>query len=73
MVKNIIFSSTASVYGDNNSSYIKETENLNPINPYAKSKLKIEEYLIQKAKEKKISYIILRYFISLKLNFFILK
>ena len=61
-IKNIIFSSTASVYGDNNSSYIKETENLNPINPYAKSKLKIEEYLIQKAKEKKISYIILRYF-----------
>ena len=61
-IKNIIFSSTASVYGDNNSSYIKETENLNPMNPYAKSKLKIEEYLIQKAKEKKISYIILRYF-----------
>ena len=61
-IKNIIFSSTASVYGENNSSYIKETENLNPMNPYAKSKLKIEEYLIQKAKEKKISYIILRYF-----------
>ena len=61
-IKNIIFSSTASVYGDNKSSYIKETETLNPMNPYAKSKLKIEEYLIQKAKEKKISYIILRYF-----------
>ena len=61
-IKNIIFSSTASVYGDNKSSYIKETETLNPMNPYAKSKLKIEEYLIQKAKEKKIKYIILRYF-----------
>ncbi len=61
-ITKIIFSSTAGVYGNNNSNSIEETENLKPINPYAKSKLKIENLLIQSANQNKISYIILRYF-----------
>ncbi len=60
---NIIFSSTASVYGkgDQNKNF-SESDKLRPINPYARSKLKVENYLKKKFKEKKINYIILRYF-----------
>ncbi len=62
-LKNIIFSSTAAVYGK---ARIKknflELDRLKPINPYAKSKLKVEKFLIKKSKEKKINYMILRYF-----------
>ena len=61
-VKKIIFSSTAGVYGDSNSEYVKETDDLKPINPYAESKCKIEKFLIENSKSEKIQYIILRYF-----------
>ncbi len=61
-VKKIIFSSTAGVYGDSNSEYVKETDDLKPINPYAESKCKIEKFLIENSKNEKIQYIILRYF-----------
>ena len=51
---NIIFSSTASVYGkgDQNKNF-SESDKLRPINPYARSKLKVENYLKKKFKEKK--------------------
>ena len=39
---------------------INEKERLNPISPYSKSKLKLENFLIKN--KKKISCIILRYF-----------
>jgi len=58
----IIFSSTASVYGKVKNRYVLETDRLNPRNPYAVSKDKIEKYLIQKSKKMPITYIILRYF-----------
>ena len=58
----IIFSSTASVYGNSTSNKVSETTKLKPLNPYAKSKLKIENYLIKNSKFKKFKYIILRYF-----------
>ena len=61
-IKKIIFSSTAGVYGDSDVEYVKETDSLKPINPYAKSKCKIEEFLIESSKIKKINYTILRYF-----------
>ncbi len=61
-IKKIIFSSTAGVYGNSNSEYVKETDDLKPINPYAESKCKIENFLIESSKNKKIFYIILRYF-----------
>jgi len=61
-VKKIIFSSTAGVYGDINSKNIRETDNLKPINPYALSKYKIENFLIESSKKQNIHYTILRYF-----------
>ena len=61
-IKKIIFSSTATVYGNYKKNIISENNRLNPINPYSKSKLKFENYIINQSKKKKIKYIILRYF-----------
>ena len=61
-IKKIIFSSTAGVYGDSHSEYVKETDDLKPINPYAESKRKIENFLIESSKNEKTQHIILRYF-----------
>ena len=61
-LKKIIFSSTASVYGNNGSKKVNEKDKLKPMNPYAKSKLKLEKFIIKKSKINKIQYIILRYF-----------
>ena len=58
----VIFSSTASVYGNSNNKKVSENSKLKPINPYAKSKLKIENFLIRNSNLKKFKYIILRYF-----------
>ena len=59
-LNNIVFSSTAATYGNpKNSELIKESENLNPINPYGESKLLVEQYL---QIDPKINYMILRYF-----------
>ena len=55
-------SSTASVYGNTVKKKIKETDKLKPINPYAKSKYKLENFLIKESKKLPIKYIILRYF-----------
>ena len=60
-LKKIIFSSTASVYGNVKNKAL-EKDKKNPLNPYALSKLKTENYIIQQSKKKSISYIILRYF-----------
>ena len=61
-IKKVIFSSTAGVYGNSGSTYKKETDELNPINPYAKSKYEIEKFLIENSKNQNLQYIILRYF-----------
>ena len=61
-LKKIIFSSTASVYGNPKGKKVSENDKLNPMNPYAKSKLKLEKFIIKKSKEDNIKYIILRYF-----------
>ncbi len=59
----IIFSSTAGVYGDSKKNQkINETDKLKPLNPYALTKYKLENYLLELIKEKKIKCIILRYF-----------
>lgn len=61
-IKKIIFSSTASVYGNLAKSKVSEKDAVKPINPYAKSKLLFEKYLLKKSKTSDIRYIILRYF-----------
>ena len=58
----IIFSSTASVYGNTTKNNVSENDILNPLNPYAQSKLKFENYIINKSKDDSLKYIILRYF-----------
>jgi UDP-glucose 4-epimerase len=58
----IIFSSTASVYGNTTKNSVSENDILNPLNPYALSKLKFENYIIDKSKSDSLKYIILRYF-----------
>ena len=61
-IKKVIFSSSAGVYGDPKKEFVKETDDLKPTNPYAESKKKVENFLIQKSKDDQIKYIILRYF-----------
>ena len=61
-LKKIIFSSTGSIYGNINKKNILETDKTNPLNPYSKSKYKLEEHLIKLGKEGKINATILRYF-----------
>ena len=61
-LKKVIFSSTASIYGNPIQDNVSENDELNPLNPYAETKLKLENFLINKSKSENISYIILRYF-----------
>ncbi len=58
----IIFSSTASIYGNPDKQRVLESDKANPLNPYAQSKLKLENFLKNKSQESNIKYIILRYF-----------
>ncbi|MGK0576866.1 UDP-glucose 4-epimerase GalE [Macrococcus capreoli] len=62
-IKNIIFSSTASVYG-NNAFNVKATEDTltAPTNPYAESKLIGERMIMWTAKKHNLNYVIFRYF-----------
>lgn len=45
-VKHFLYSSSASVYGYNNKKFLSETDELNPITEYAKSKVKLEKHLL---------------------------
>ncbi len=61
-VNNLIFSSTAGVYGDPAKLPIPEENPTNPTNPYGESKLMVEKIMTWYAKTKKLSGIALRYF-----------
>ena len=61
-VKNIVFSSTAAVYGEPKNIPILEEDNTVPTNPYGESKLAIEKLLKWAGKAEDINYIALRYF-----------
>jgi UDP-glucose 4-epimerase len=62
-IKNFIFSSTASIYGNENNTPINEKSPINPINPYANSKLMIENVLKDvNHSNPNFNYGILRYF-----------
>ncbi len=57
----IVFSSTAAAYGSiSENKLIDENTNLNPQNPYAESKIKTENFLLENKDDYK--FIILRYF-----------
>lgn len=61
-INKVIFSSTASVYGNPKKEKVLESDPLNPLNPYADSKLKLEEFIKKQSEKFKVNYIILRYF-----------
>jgi UDP-glucose 4-epimerase len=61
-VKNVIFSSTAAVYGDTDVNPIHEDLPLAPINPYGRSKLMTEWMLEDTARAHDLRYVALRYF-----------
>ena len=58
----VIFSSTASVYGNSKHRMVTEEASISPLNPYALSKLKVEKYLVERSKNSDLKYTILRYF-----------
>lgn len=61
-VKNMIFSSTAAVYGDKKQDPYIELDITNPINPYGKSKLFAENIISDHSNSDNFSYISFRYF-----------
>lgn len=61
-VRNIIFSSTAGVYGNPERVPIRENDRKRPENPYGLSKLMVEELLGFYAQSEKLRSIALRYF-----------
>ena len=61
-VRSFIFSSTAAVYGEPESIPIIETQRVNPISPYGRSKLCVEWMLEDSFRAYGMSYAVLRYF-----------
>jgi len=61
-VNKIIYSSTSSVYGEPKKVPIKEDDSINPLNPYASSKLAFEQALISYYHSFGIESISLRYY-----------
>jgi UDP-glucose 4-epimerase len=61
-VKNLVFSSTAAVYGQPERMPIVETDRLEPINPYGSSKLCVEFMLRAYAEAYDMGFVSLRYF-----------
>lgn len=61
-VRQIVFSSTAAVYGETQEDRIGEHTYLCPINPYGHSKWMVEELLARSATVEGFNYCVLRYF-----------
>jgi UDP-glucose 4-epimerase len=61
-VKNFIFSSTAATYGIPNVELIDEQQPTQPINPYGRSKLMVEQILADFRDAYDLHYVVLRYF-----------
>ena len=61
-VKNIVFSSSATVYGNTERVPVKETSALAPINPYGETKRMMETMMDWQSKAKGLRFIALRYF-----------
>ena len=62
--KNLVFSSSATIYANSSSQLLNENSNISPINPYGKTKNYIESLLedIYRSEEGKWNFINLRYF-----------
>ncbi len=62
--KKIVFSSSATVYGNSNKGLFNENDKINPLNPYAATKVEIENLLEKITKKEKNSWSVLnlRYF-----------
>ncbi|WP_226505256.1 UDP-glucose 4-epimerase GalE [Pseudomonas sp. MWU16_30317] len=61
-VRQFIFSSTAAIFGDPETSSVNESHPKNPINPYGKSKLIVEELLADYEQAYGLRSVCLRYF-----------
>ncbi len=61
-INNLIFSSSASVYGAPKTKKILETHKMNPMSEYGRNKKEIEKILIQIGKKKNFKSISFRYF-----------
>ncbi|MGD1867362.1 MAG: UDP-glucose 4-epimerase GalE [Phormidesmis sp.] len=61
-VNQLIFSSTAAVYGEPKENPVSELADTNPITPYGASKLMSERIIRDYAKASDLRYVILRYF-----------
>jgi len=61
-VKNFVFSSSATVYGDPDEIPVKETAKIGATNPYGHTKAMMEQILIDSAKAYGWNVVILRYF-----------
>jgi UDP-glucose-4-epimerase GalE len=61
-IRHIVFSSTAAVYGAPGSDTISEDHPLNPVNPYGRTKLAVENMIRDQAAAQGPGYAILRYF-----------
>ncbi|MFA5692343.1 MAG: UDP-glucose 4-epimerase GalE [Acholeplasmataceae bacterium] len=61
-VKNIVFSSTAAVYGEPDHGICKEIDLTKPINPYGESKLACERLIHWTSLAHNLNYVVFRYF-----------
>lgn len=61
-IRNIVFSSTAAVFGQVEKMPITEETPKKPTNPYGETKLAIEKMLKWTSKTKDLNYVVLRYF-----------
>ena len=61
-LKKVIFSSTAAVYGNPKNDRVTEEDPVDPLNPYATSKLELENFIKESSNKYNSKYIILRYF-----------
>ena len=61
-LKKVIFSSTAAVYGNPKNDKVTEEDSVDPLNPYASSKLELENFIKETSSKYNSKYVILRYF-----------
>lgn len=61
-IENLVFSSTAAIFGNPTVSKIKEEQPVNPINPYGRSKLMVETMLKDICDSHRLNAVCFRYF-----------